>query len=78
VPRMPRRYPDKVAVTIPMWKPQVRQKPYVSSFNRGTQGLADKLADELANEIRACEPAGGQPIESCAPFQVNSNFEGPG
>jgi hypothetical protein len=45
---------------------------------RGTQGLAYKLADELADEIRACEPAGGQPIESCAPFQVNSNFEGPG
>jgi hypothetical protein len=46
--------------------------------NRGTQGLTYKLADELADEIHACEPAGGQPIESCAPFQVNSNFEGPG
>jgi hypothetical protein len=45
---------------------------------RGTQGLADELADGLADEIRACEPTGVQPIESCASFQVNSNFEGPG
>jgi hypothetical protein len=45
---------------------------------RGTQGLAYKLADGLADGFRACESAGEKPIELQRSVQLGSNFEGPG
>jgi hypothetical protein len=48
--------PSAMALSFAMFTPQPGQ-------SRGTQGLADKLADGLADGFRACESAGEKPIE---------------